>query len=681
MSNGGDLWFHSKRGRNRTTNLTPLEEAEKLAFVSKFNEMESKGIIFNGSSLKSSDIFDTSTAHAQAQDALPKTLRSIEDHGFLYHYAPREARESILEEGLQSSKARTKGALGAPVNSLYFFTDPDYAPSAHLMMTKGEDLASQKPAIVDMYRTKIEPGMLADSVVDARLPIVDGRGSSVILSAKSGSMPVELIAENVFFQEMHPDSNPFVRDLGGYIAPGDRDFFTDPQRSRAQPVIKTTAHGKAVDPGSVTPAQKAKPQAILPVTQQGKPVISIPGNGQVINPDLMAFKFKSHGVTHVFESEEEARRQGWRSSPGKAGDTWSKVGSEKSVSPQLLKATPEEVKASLKGIIGPGSADLSLLPKPIIPVATQTVNDFVAAPPSTANVTTPKAKVPKKKVNRLPHGDPFAKPNKIGKPVEFLPLMPEEDLHKYALKLIVEKEKESIISAHIKKGPFPLPEENLLQRMAEDQSAAKEKLLIEKHFKNNPKGYFADLMEYAEDDIINRQLDGGEVPRFSMDAFYQRLGKAGERDYKTRLRAGLIMDEAGFKADLGVLFEADKEQKLAAGAKNRADLNILFQADKKQKLATGRLATQQKRKAVAQAEKLEAAISSRKTSQLGETILTTPFVPAMEQAEEVIHKAPISKRTMEKIMSSHSTAAAVAAGGLGLIYVSNKIRGEREVGR
>ena len=64
----------------------------------------------------------------------------------------------------------------------------------------------------------------------------------------------------------------------------------------------------------------------------------------------------------------------------------------------MAKATPEEVKAALKGVIGPGSADLSLLPKPVMPVATQTVNDFVAAPPSTANVTTPKAKVPKAKV-------------------------------------------------------------------------------------------------------------------------------------------------------------------------------------------------------------------------------------------------------------------------------------------
>jgi hypothetical protein len=56
-------------------------------------------------------------------------------------------------------------------------------------------------------------------------------------------------------------------------------------------------------------------------------------------------------------------------------------------------------------------------------------------------------------------------------------------------------------------------------------------------------------------------------------------------------------------------------------------------------------------------------------------------VPAAEQAEEVVRKAPISRRTMEKMMSSNMLAAGVAAGGLGILYASNKMRGEREVGR
>jgi hypothetical protein len=423
----------------------------------------------------------------------------------------------------------------------------------------------------------------------------------------------------------------------------------------------------------------------------------------------MAFTFKSHGVTHVFESEDEARRQGWRSSPGKAGDTWSKVGSDKPVSPQLAKATPEEVKASLKGIIGPGSADLSLLPKPIIPVATQTVNNFVAAAPSPANVTVPKAKAPKKKVNRLPHGDPFAKPNKIGKPVSLLPLMPEEELHKYALKLLVEDQKERLISAHIQKGPFPLPEENILQRMAETQSDEFEKSLMEKSYKNNPKGYLTDLLKHTEERIIHKQYYGEELPRISMDAFYQRLTREQERAYKTTLKAGMVADEVRVKADLGILFQADKDQKLAAHAKNRIDLNILYDADKEQKLGAhaknrqdlndlyqadkkqklqAHAKNRQDLNALKEADKQQKiidkkiqAVISQGSSEVGETIIPSRLAPAAEQAEEVVRKAPISKRTMEKMMSSNMLAAGVAAGGLGLLYASNKMRGEREVGR
>jgi hypothetical protein len=80
------------------------------------------------------------------------------------------------------------------------------------------------------------------------------------------------------------------------------------------------------------------------------------------------------------------------------------------------------------------------------------------------------------------------------------------------------------------------------------------------------------------------------------------------------------------------------------------------------------------------AEKVQAVIS-RGSSTVGETIIPSRLAPAAEQAEEVVRKAPISKRTMEKMMSSNMLAAGVAAGGLGLIYASNRMRAEREVGR
>lgn len=56
------------------------------------------------------------------------------------------------------------------------------------------------------------------------------------------------------------------------------------------------------------------------------------------------------------------------------------------------------------------------------------------------------------------------------------------------------------------------------------------------------------------------------------------------------------------------------------------------------------------------------------------------MIDATEQSvTKVINKKPISSRTVQKLMSSHTLAAGVAAGGLGLLY-ANKRRGERQVG-
>lgn len=100
--------------------------------------------------------------------------------------------------------------------------------------------------------------------------------------------------------------------------------------------------------------------------------------------------------------------------------------------------------------------------------------------------------------------------------------------------------------------------------------------------------------------------------------------------------------------------EADKQQKLAADAANKE-----------------RLATERRIQAVLTAD-VKPQNEYKIYQQLDE---------AAERAIETTNKAPIAKRTVEKLMESHTLAAGVAAGGLGLIYAANRLRAERQVGR
>ena len=152
-----------------------------------------------------------------AREALPATKKSIEESGYLYHYAPREARGSIVSGGFDVSKARTavgdivveasEFATHVPENSMYFYTRPEDAPSSGTIFGTGE--TGQRP---DLYRTKIEPGMLDDMVVDPRLPVRDGVGSAVIVPSKTGKFEAELIGENAKFGIRGDNISPATYD-------------------------------------------------------------------------------------------------------------------------------------------------------------------------------------------------------------------------------------------------------------------------------------------------------------------------------------------------------------------------------------------------------------------------------------------------------------------------------------
>jgi hypothetical protein len=150
---------------------------------------------------------------AFAVESLGKTKQAVEESGYLYHYAPRDARDSILSGGLQTSRARTavadvSGAFSefsthVPDNSMYFFTNPNDAPSAGIIF--GYEGSRELP---DLYRVKATPEMLEGMIVDPRLAIRDGVASAVIVPSKSGSFAAELIGENAKFAMPARNADP-----------------------------------------------------------------------------------------------------------------------------------------------------------------------------------------------------------------------------------------------------------------------------------------------------------------------------------------------------------------------------------------------------------------------------------------------------------------------------------------
>jgi len=528
-----------------------------------------------------SSFLETGRQEKLARDALARaatseTMKSVEEHGYLYHYAPKDARESILEEGMRPSQARTaigdiKGPMAhhathVPENSLYFFTDPNYAPSAEMLFDGGRP---------DMYRVKIEPGMLDNMAVDPRLPIVGGRGSAVILPIKGDSILAELFAVDVEF-----DYGAESGTIKG------RTFLSDSQRARVQPVVKAATHGEAVDPRSVAPVQKAKPQAVLPVTQQGKPVMNIPGHGQVIDPKTVS----SSGAAKT-QSTLKTGKQKTRWKP--VYENGKLIGHQQTID-------------GVKKAYLPFDADVASMPRS--PAYDAAFN--VESTPG------------KSKLNI--HFQNVEGPNqfrvKAGRTVEFG-------------------------GKTYKGGQFVPTQAGLVDSIIGRASQGAKLFASEKSFleENYPANFL--------DNELRKRIPS--LPKQIKPSVTFQAGEQIRQDQEEARKAARL---------------ANGEQRIADRARNRESAQAVESAEN---LAKAERKT---------AERVQAVIS-RGSSEVGETIIPSRLAPAAEQAEEVVRKAPISRRTMEKMMSSNMLAAGVAAGGLGLLYASNKIRGEREVGR
>ena len=653
---------------------------------------------------------------ALAQAATSETMKSVEEHGYLYHYAPKDARESILKEGMRPSQARTAindvsgpmahFATHVPENSLYFFTDPNFAPSAEVLFDGGRP---------DMYRVKIEPGMLDSMVVDPRLPVVDGRGSAVILPVKGDSIFAELFAVDVEFE--------YGAESGRIKG---RTFLSDSQRARVQPVVKAATHGEAVDPRSVAPVQKAKPQAVLPVTQQGKPVMNIPGHGQVIDPIEIATRRAQRQADldeafNPIQINQRVNAQRKAALPLKKANKAQRraaknaraleLQKQKEEGSKLARTEAERLKAerAAQQVIQPTTVSSSGAAKAQSTLKTGVITD--------------RADIYINPVTRKREGRPEFVGNRKGRlkvgqtregsmdtrvlagqtvyvdgaPSYSLRYKPTIDAPKYeaygsisdgSMKKTGMSHGEAVdyISKRVRLDGGTVASNKSLPGFGQgvkdmvDQGVVSRGEVIDILKGKNQANEFGRILPRSSGaGIVSPpgQLTGmGNIVDLTKNA--EQVVSQLDLEDDMRLSYGEALLQSSRMDQQGGNLSTGKQKQLGRRA-GLADKQAMMVDDEKIQTAA-RLAREEERLAPIRAERVQAVIN-RGRSEVGETILHSPLAPAMEQAEEVIRKAPISKRTMEKIMSSHTIAAGVAAGGLGLLYASNKIKGERQVGR
>lgn len=115
-----------------------------------------------------------------------------------------------------------------------------------------------------------------------------------------------------------------------------------------------------------------------------------------------------------------------------------------------------------------------------------------------------------------------------------------------------------------------------------------------------------------------------------------------------------------------------EDEQIQKEARQRA-----FELDKQAKLKDYHAAQNAKQNA----RRAQAVLSSGFKDPTIETNYAKLSAPVADEIAQVTQKKAISTRTMERLMKSHTVAAGVAAGGLGLMYAFNRKRAEEQVGR
>ena len=157
-------------------------------------------------------------------------------------------------------------------------------------------------------------------------------------------------------------------------------------------------------------------------------------------------------------------------------------------------------------------------------------------------------------------------------------------------------------------------------------------------------------------------LEENMPPNFIERTLQNRLPTGGSADPNSLVnmtmadkKQWMMQDEQIVKEKQKAIFEADKQQKIAAYREQ--------QAIKRQQ------------------QKVQAVLSSDYIDPAAKTSYAKLTPSAVDEVSKVTQKKALSLRTMERLMSSHTLAAGVAAGGLGIMYAFNRRRGEEQVGR
>jgi hypothetical protein len=107
-----------------------------------------------------------------------------ESSGYLYHYAPREARESLLKYGFNAEKKINfqYGVQQELKDRAFFYSHPYHTQASHDLWgsTFGSEFRSNE---MDLYRIKVNSNMIADMKID---PNIDFRKGETIANLKSG---------------------------------------------------------------------------------------------------------------------------------------------------------------------------------------------------------------------------------------------------------------------------------------------------------------------------------------------------------------------------------------------------------------------------------------------------------------------------------------------------------------